>query len=180
MKAFTLIEVLVAMAIFILLMTAVFAFLLVGEQSWHTGSGLLDLQQQARLALDGMAREIRQAKVEIEEDKDITIISTDYGSSIEFYMEDVTNSIKYSLEIDPENEDNRQIIRKYGTNTKIIANNIQSIDFCCIEDTTCSSDCSSPDAVKISLRATKEENNRQLFFPSDTGELIEKVGLRNE
>ncbi len=160
MKAFTLIEVLVAMVIFILLITAVFALLLVGEQSWHTGSGLLDLQQQARLALDGMAREMRQAEP--------ATVNIDDGLTIEFKIKGANSLIKYSR------DNQNRIIRKHDDKEKILAQYIEYLEFEQNESG------SSPEELTVKLRAYKIERNRELRFPLQGEYLIEKVRLRNE
>lgn len=160
MKAFTLIEVLVAMVIFILLITAVFALLLVGEQSWHTGSGLLDLQQQARLAIDGMAREMCQAEP--------ATVDTGDGSTIEFKIKCANSLIKYSR------DNQNRIIREHDDKEKILAQYIEYLEF--EQDGSGSS----PEELIVKLRAYKIERNRELWFPSQDEYLIEKVRLRNE
>ena len=58
----TLMEVVLAVAIFGLLMTTILAFYTGGIQSWSRGSKNLDLQQNARIAMDIIVRELRYAR----------------------------------------------------------------------------------------------------------------------
>lgn len=58
----TLVEVVLAVAIFSLMMTTILAFYTGGIQSWSRGSKNLDLQQNARIAMDIIVRELRYAR----------------------------------------------------------------------------------------------------------------------
>lgn len=60
-KGFTLVELLVAMAVLGVMMTGVLGLLMVGHQSYLVSANLVETQQSARVALDRMIREIRQA-----------------------------------------------------------------------------------------------------------------------
>ncbi len=59
---FTLVELLVGMALTTLLMGALFSFLFVSLKSWQFGSSQSTVQQTARISLDSMVRELRYAK----------------------------------------------------------------------------------------------------------------------
>lgn len=58
----TLVEVVLAVAIFSLIMTIALAFYSCGLQSWSRGISASDLQQNARIAMDVMIRELRYAR----------------------------------------------------------------------------------------------------------------------
>jgi type IV pilus assembly protein PilW len=60
-RGFTLAELLVAIAIVGLIMTGLVTFMMAGNQSYLTGSNQIEAQQNARVALDRMVREIRGA-----------------------------------------------------------------------------------------------------------------------
>ena len=60
MKGFTLIEILVALLILSFMLVGIYTVLNYGYSTYSNELGLLDLQQQARRAMDGMIREIRQ------------------------------------------------------------------------------------------------------------------------
>jgi prepilin-type N-terminal cleavage/methylation domain-containing protein len=174
MRAFTLIEIMVASLILTVIIGGVFGVLKVADMVWNQDSGLLDLQQQARQSAAGMARELRQARTD-----DITIsnscatiqfvIPTDITSSPVTY----SDSISYYLS-------NGQLIREHpaGT-THVMGNDISSINFCCWHGAVCDEDCSDSSLLQIDLTASKTVRDRVLNFPL-TGALTEKVRLRNE
>lgn len=60
-KGFTLVELLVAMAVLGVMMAGVLDLLMVGHQSYLVSANLAETQQSARVALDRMIREVRQA-----------------------------------------------------------------------------------------------------------------------
>ncbi|MFH1767728.1 MAG: hypothetical protein ABH858_01020 [Candidatus Omnitrophota bacterium] len=147
---FTFSEVLVSAGIMGFLALTIFAVLNVGGNLWQTDMILIELQQQSRLALDGMVREIRQSK-----SSNITI--SDGGARIDFTIPNVTNTISYYLS-------GAQIIREHpaGT-TRLLANNVTSLQFSL-----------SGEVVTVNLQAGKTYKGRLLpFF------LVEKVRLRN-
>lgn len=173
MKGFTLIETLVSVGILTFIMVGIFVVLNVADMTWHSEMGLLDLQQQARQAVDGMLREARQ----IDPSYGITITSG--GSDISFSITDditnpgspVTYSIRYYLF-------NNQVIRENPAVTgapKILANDVISLSFCCWHGGICDTDCSSTDVLQIQLDAAKTVKQRPFSFA-----LNEKVRLRNE
>jgi len=74
-KGFTLIEILVSIAILSVVIAGIFAVLNIGDMTWHSDMGVVNLQQQARQAMGSMVREIRQAS-------DITISDSDAGKKL--------------------------------------------------------------------------------------------------
>ncbi len=60
-RGFSVLELLVTMAIFSMVALAIYLVYDTANMSHRTGSAMADLQQMARLALDQMARDIRQA-----------------------------------------------------------------------------------------------------------------------
>jgi Tfp pilus assembly protein PilW len=162
LTGFTLLEILVATLILTFIVVGILAVLIVADMNWSFEMGLLDLQQQARQVMDGMTRELRQSKPGY----DITISG---GSDITFKVVDVDNTINYSL------NDENQIIRQHppGT-TKILAQNISELSFCCLGKANCQ-DCSGVEVLKIKLTALKTIRQRQLSF-----NLTEQVKIRNE
>jgi prepilin-type N-terminal cleavage/methylation domain-containing protein len=73
---FTLLEVLIASSIFLLVMYAVYTVYDVGEASYTKGSRKWDVQTQARVALERMAREIRSAGYASTKLSDPVVIAT--------------------------------------------------------------------------------------------------------
>jgi prepilin-type N-terminal cleavage/methylation domain-containing protein len=162
MRGFSFVEVLVSILILGVVIAGICAVLNIGNIAWHTDMGLVDLQQEVRQAMDGMAREIRQAK--IEQDRPLNI--SDEGKKIEFYIP-TYNKITYFL------QDN-QIIREYAGETKVLANDISDLCFCWDKTNgICKTDCSG--FFTIRMQADKQAISGPLSFS-----LIEEVGLRNE
>lgn len=161
-RGFTLIEILVVIIIFAFIIGGIFAILNIANISWYSSMGIVELQQSVRQAMDGMTREVRQLKRET--GRGITVGS----GSIEFYIPSYNNLISYRLE-------NNQIIREHplGT-TKILANDITSLTFCCWT-ASCTPDCSTSGILQIAVQADKTVWGKVLSFS-----LTEKVRLRNE
>lgn len=155
---FTFVEGLISVLILGLLMGGIVMVLKTADMSWHSESGLLDLAQEARQAMDGMIREMRQgnsnyviisnagARIEFKIPTDITAEPVTYSDNIAYYLS------------------GSQIIREYplGT-TKVLANNISSLIFS-----------QSADTVGIALTASKDVRERTFTFS-----LEEKIRLRN-
>jgi prepilin-type N-terminal cleavage/methylation domain-containing protein len=113
-RSFTLLEVLVSIAILTLVVAGVFSVFYVGDTCWRTDTGLVDLQQQVRQAIDGMSREIRQGNPG-------SIAITEAGARIDFSIGG--DNIAYYL-------NNGQIIREYSAGAdRILGNNISALNF---------------------------------------------------
>ncbi len=153
-KSYTLIEVLVVATIVVIVSIGLVSVLDVGNRTWNQEMALIGLQQELRLAMEGMSREIRQAE-------NITIT---VGTVIEFNIPDITDSIKYSL-IDT------QIVREHPANvTQVLSSNISFLNFSRVDD-----------IIEIQLQAKKNVINRELIFPLVADKFLKlKVRLRNE
>ena len=171
-SGFTLVEILIATFLFVLVLMGIFSVLIVADMSWHSDMGLLDLQQQARFAMDGMVREIRQA------DPAQSVIIGSGGTSLEFYIANITDStaspINYALS-------NSQILREHPTGaTKVLANDVSTLSFCWAHNaTSCDTTRSNSNSIQVQVRANKTVRQRVLTFPS-LAPLVEEVKLRNE
>jgi prepilin-type N-terminal cleavage/methylation domain-containing protein len=160
--ALSLVEVIVSIAILAIIAAFVFGALVMGDRYWRSDLGLLDVHQQARMGIHGMVREIRQKNGTT----NITIGNN--SSQIDFYMTNVSNEVSYYLQ-------SGQIIREHPTGaTRVLANNITSLNFCCGQGATCDADCTSADYVEIRVTASKTAGRTVTF------NLSEKVQLRNE
>ena len=173
-RAFTIIEMLISCAIMMVLIGGILVMVNSGNRGWSTEVGLLDLHQQARQAMHGMVREMRQSQgtnIEITSggERIKFIIPRDlFGGSTSYYQ-----SIYYYLS-------SEQIIREHppGT-TQVLANSIKSLNFCFWDGLDCCDpaveDCSGLDALEISLEAEKGIREQVLSFS-----IQEEVKLRNE
>lgn len=167
-KSFTILELVIVMALLGFLALTATAVLNVGDSIWRTEMGMVSLQEQTRLAIDGMVRELRAASddtVEIYDSGTEELPGDKQGDEIRFCMlgaclVDRTKEIKYSL-------DSNEIIRKHSTTSdKKLARNIDSIRFEKDEGSN---------IVKITISATTTAKGRDLFFS-----LTEKVLIRNQ
>lgn len=165
-KGFTLIEILVSIAILSIVIAGIFAVLNIGDMTWHSDMGLVDLQQQARQAMDSMVREIRQTNTNPVEGNISIVLASEITFSIppQNYGDAWIGPIRYYLDTQKD-----QIIREYPTGTtKVLANDINSLNFSL-----------SGNVITIQLSAEKTVRNRVLSFPL-TGTLTEQIKLRNE
>jgi hypothetical protein len=144
-----------------LIVAGIFAIINVADMTWNSDMAFLDIQQQVRLAMDGMTREVRQAR-----SAQITVSGG--GGRIDFFIPNVSNAVGYYLQ-------GGRIIREHPTGTtKILANYITALNFCCLGGAGCT-DCAHANSLRIQIQGTKTMRGRTATFP-----LTEKVMLRNE
>ena len=108
-KAFTLIELMIAMAIFSIILGAIYSVLSMGRTSYYTGDIQIAVQQEARKAMDKMTREIREAS------------SVNLSDGYPFLIQ--TNRIKYEV-----NSGQLQKIIEGGSTT-VLANDVGNVQF---------------------------------------------------
>lgn len=150
-RGFSLVEILVCIVILGIIIAAIFMVSNAANMSWDAFSAMLDLQQQARQAMEGMIREVRQSRP-----LDITI--TNLGGRINFFVPTSPQSVSYYLQ-------SNQIIREHPLGTlKVLANDINSLSFSLAAF-----------ILEIQLEARRIVRQRTLSFL-----LREKVRLRNE
>jgi prepilin-type N-terminal cleavage/methylation domain-containing protein len=159
-KGFTLVEVLISVAILSIIFAASYAVLLTGQNTWFVGQDMLGLQSQLRLGSSCIIREFREAAsfsiTPVDADDDILTFRTPNEASISYYR-DINDLNNDSL--------TDQIIREYPSGTiRVIANNISSLHFS-----------SSGKLLQINITAAKTSRGRTLQLS-----LAEKVIGRNE
>lgn len=116
MRAFTIVELLVAVLIFSLILGGIFGILHVANKSWDSTLGILDLVQEIRQGMDGMTREARQSSF-----SQATVSIG--GARLDFFIPGSNSVISYYVQ-------NNQLIREHPTGTtKILANHISQINF---------------------------------------------------
>ena len=130
---YSLIEVLVTVLIFAVLAGAINMVLLVGESSWQTNKVRIEMLQEMRKAISAMEDDLRQtAPMAITAGPTVADGST--SPSITFYLPSgvagnlITwnaNTTQYVLG----GADSNQLQRIQGAETKVIAQNIQRIEF---------------------------------------------------
>lgn len=142
---FTLIEMMVVIAIFSMIMASIFGVLAIGRSSWYQGTTQIDTQQEARKAMDKIVRELRESgsqKITIGASQVTFQISTGVDANGQIIWGACTNwadntntvanyAIKYYLS---SNKLYRSVLNSYpsgsavGTDT-IMANNVLSLTF---------------------------------------------------
>lgn len=147
---FTFAEIMASVAIFTILAVAILSVLIVGQKAWHSDAGRVELQQQARLGMDGMIREVRESKgANISISGGLRIDISNYPGA--------SGTISYYLQ-------NGQLIREYPAGTeKILAGDVEAVDFSL-----------SGDVLTIQLDLGKTVYGANLNFS-----LKEQVRLRN-
>ena len=166
MRAFTLVEVIIASCVFIMLVAAVFVVLNASDIAYNRDLVLLELQQQARQTMERIAKELREATTEsigecIDSKCSRITFTTLSETDIQFYR----------------NPSNNHVIREYPAATQqAIGHHIDSLTFCCWHDNgSCDTACSSSNMVVVQLNASASVRGGSLSYP-----LRERVRLRNE
>lgn len=117
----SLVELLTVMLIFSLITIALFTVLAVGRRSWQIGTAQIEVQQEARRAMDSMIRELRAASV------------IDPGTFVNGVSDGVIrftaagNTIEFALNVPNFPAD--QLIRTQGATSTVLANDIDDIQF---------------------------------------------------
>ncbi len=148
-KGLTLIEVLVCCFLFTAIMASVSGVFSVGNRCWNIDMGILELQQQARQAMEGMSREIRQCNP-------ASISITNSNTTITFTIDSYL--IEYRLQ-------SGKITRRQSGQDRVLGNNIKDLFF--------SQPSSSVVQVKIDLEKKTIPAGKVVFS------CVGKVRLRN-
>lgn len=154
-RGYSLIEILIVIAIISAIVAGIFAILSVGTSSFNGGQALLSLQQNSRLAMDGITQEIRQARM--------ANVSIPTSTRIDFTVPlNITSSpITYSETISYYLQ-NGQLYRAYDGSQRVVCNDVNSIAFS--NNTT---------SVLIQMMANKTMDHNVQF------NLTEEVKVRN-
>lgn len=174
MKAFTLVEVLVSATILCIILGSIVTVFLVFQRTFQEDMGMVDLQQDARMVMDGMIRELRQsADVNLTSATDVSFkIPRGVGTTVNLSDSSTYYQIRYYFDAN-----NQEIKREYPVGTILImANNIEQLHFSLL----------GADVLQVQLRMNKSVFMRQLQFPLEnsatafTDLLTGKVRLRNK
>jgi prepilin-type N-terminal cleavage/methylation domain-containing protein len=111
--AFTLVELMVAMALSLLVATAVAMLAFFSSRSFVAMADYTDMNQRSRLALDKMSKDIRQAK-----------LLTSYATNSLTFQDVNGNSLRFTY--DP---DRRELVRVSGGQTTSYLTNCDSLTF---------------------------------------------------
>jgi prepilin-type N-terminal cleavage/methylation domain-containing protein len=114
---FTLIELMVVMLIFSIISAAIFAVLAMGRQSWQIGTTRVEVQQEARKAMDSMLRDLRGAS------------SIDPGTFVAGVSDDIIRFTLQGTQIEFALNPAGQLQRIESGVTTILANHVNAIQF---------------------------------------------------
>ena len=82
-QGFTLIEMLVSIAILTVIMAGMFSFLWGASKHWHTGQNTAEVTENARMGLNRMTRELRQASQVVTAETDRVVFDVNFGVTSE-------------------------------------------------------------------------------------------------
>jgi len=129
-SGFTLVETMVALTLLCILMVSVYTFFLSGVISWKNNRDKADVQENLRIAVNRLARELRQAK-------SIHFFDLYSGGRLEF-NDPYGKIITYYCATSGDPENARQLIRAVnGTGNNPVARYIKKI---MVEPVNCSPD----------------------------------------
>jgi len=134
-KGFSLIELLVVVAIFSALFAAILTVQSTSDNAWRIGRNKLIEQQDARRALDDIARLLKQSNANwVISGTSYNLAISEQNTRIDFYnplfdnQGGVSGLYKVTYKLDPGNS--RQLIKKIGNaNSVVVANEVENIYF---------------------------------------------------
>ena len=128
-KGFTLTETMVSIAIFLIIVMAVFMVFTSGKNTWFSGSAYTQAEQDLRKAKEWMAKEVLEARastIEIGESNDE--ITFDIPVSVSESGSITWQNIRYYLNADT-GQLRRQLVDDEDADEKVLANNVESVAF---------------------------------------------------
>lgn len=146
---FTLVETIICIAIFAVISGVIYLFFMVGIGSWEIGTMRTDLQAQARIAMDTMVGELKNA-TRNHLSRGITILPSPSNTNIIFYLPDTNTDDEIIIDANgeikwPDNDadyieykylaDVKQLVREDRqvrdgvASARILANDLSSIEF---------------------------------------------------
>jgi len=176
-RGYTLAELLVAMAVLVLLLGGLFVTLQSGQTAYLFGAGRVEVQQNARVGLERMLRELRTAtQVATANAHDITFQFLDSSSTL------VT--VAYSLS-GTNLQRNQTIPTPVATQPEILVGGVQSLSFSYFDanNLPLSSPVTAASVygVGISLTTQTEDSTLASYSPANRQAVVAgRVKLRNE
>lgn len=160
---FTLVELLMVLCIFTIVFGSTFQVMQRGQMSWFIADAEVELQQQLRIGMDKMIRELSQAgstnlSINGAQDTITFSIPTGYNAGAIVWG----SSIQYA----PGGTNNRQILRTSAGETTILVNNITNVVF------------AQPAASVVSISLAAQKNTATGHAVNKT--LSSQVNLRND
>lgn len=153
--AFTLVEIMVVVLISTGVFAGIYSTFIVGNRAWGHYNDSIAVKKEARRALFGMVKELREAE-------NVRVVQGPQQSTVHFYRPS-TGAVSYSWSC--EGDDANRIIRRNRSGVRILAQNISALSFQKLRN-----------AVVIDITASK---------PTAAGDIMqvvlkEKVALRSK
>ena len=132
MKAFTLLEIVIVIAVLGILLSAIFGVLASSRKDWQSASEQIDRQQDARKAVDRITWELKSSNPSWNVNATLYNISINSaGDQVDFFVPifDTNNQITTlrAVRYYVGGLNNAQLLRKEGSIESIIANNIDNV-----------------------------------------------------
>lgn len=151
-KAFTLVELMVSLFVFLIILVAVYSAFVISNKFFQTDSAALKSHQQARQAMNWLVKDLHEAS-----SGNISLSYTSPGVDKITFDTPSESGVQYYV-------NSEQLIREYPTGTThIIATNITQVDYIIMAN-----------MIKITITATTTSLKRPISI-----QMIEKIRLRN-
>lgn len=129
MRAFTLVETLIALLIFIVIAMSIFLVMSIGQRSWFSGDASMEVRQQIIVALTRMNSELAETT-----SAQTNLTANVPATSITFHIPtgtvvDTLGNIVWSTPISYSRDGSNNLIRTYAGATSIIGRDISSLQF---------------------------------------------------
>ncbi|MFH1045459.1 MAG: type II secretion system protein [Candidatus Omnitrophota bacterium] len=175
-RGFTLIELMIVLTVFGLILGAIFAVMYVGKQSWSQGGTKVEIQQEARRAMEEIVRELRESAQDV-----VTGVLADGTAynAITFRMPDDIDGDGDVLDANGVIEwgtpisfsvggiNNEQLLRTSAGNTTVLGNHVVSLQF--------TRNAATPNVIEIDIQTQRTSQEQRVFQAA----LSSKVTLRN-
>jgi len=182
-RGFTLAELLVVVAILGFMMGALFTLQRQGQLAYLTGAARVEVQQNARYALDAMIGELRSALPQPNTTQVITLIDNNCstgappasggGTAITFTESQTSKVVSYQMS-------GTDLQRTYDGTTTVLIGGVQQLQIWCYDSTgALSSALASIQSIRIQIR-TQTERTAQAGSAGDQHAVVEgRVRFRN-
>jgi prepilin-type N-terminal cleavage/methylation domain-containing protein len=116
-RGFTLVELMVVSVVILILLSSLYRIILGGISASQTGLTYIEISHEARLGIERMIRELREAQS--------STVSIPEEGRIEFKVPKNSNVISYFVGGD----DGKQLIRSEGGSEQVLCNNVEVLQF---------------------------------------------------
>ncbi len=124
-NGFTMVELLVSIGIFSVIMAGMFSFLWGATAHWQTGQDVADVTENARLGLNRLTRELRQASAITAADSTSVSFTVDFGEG----EETVNYGYTYDYEVGGEGRGHIWRASSVSPDQVTLIDNVQSVEF---------------------------------------------------